>query len=59
MGQTSHSNKPSDNLLVMLPLMPLSIVGVTYGTDYCAAKQCIALVLGRALGTVTRSDLSG
>lgn len=31
---------------------------MTYGMDCRAAKQCIALVLGSALETVTRNDLS-
>lgn len=31
---------------------------MTYGMDCSAAKQCIVLVLGRAVKTVTRNDLS-
>lgn len=31
---------------------------MTYGMDCHAAKQCIVLVLGTAVETITRNDLS-
>lgn len=49
MGQTSLSNKPSDNLSVMLSLTPLEYF--TCDLWNVLPKQCIVLVLGNALET--------